>query len=97
MGNALEWVADGQRYSFGKWPAEKSDEITRGETDRDWETWLNQYLHRAMLMGFDTDVGRQALAKYVTTAVAMLDSVQRVYGPLPAPGVPSGEIAEWED
>ena len=89
---ALDWIAEEQAYSQQKWPPEASDQITR---DEEWDRWLSQYLHRANLLGFDTEVGRQALAKYVTTAVAMLDSVTRVHGPLPAPGVPSGEIQRW--
>lgn len=63
-----------------------------------WETWWNQqlenYMHRAHVLGLDTPNGRQALAKFTATAMGMLMAAVRVYGPLPKPGVPSGENLE---
>lgn len=97
MSNALRWVTEERAGHAGaKWPAEHQDAITRGENDIPWRRWLLQYLDRALLLGLDTPNGKQALGKFVVTAVAMLESVERVHGPLPAPGHPSGEIEEWE-
>lgn len=54
--------------------------------------FLTNYLKRAELLGLDTLLGRQAFAKFVVTAFAILDRVVMAYGPLPEPGHPSGVI-----
>lgn len=59
--------------------------------DTYWYNQLNQYLHRAYVLGVDTPVGRQALAKFAATALGLVESAVRVYGELPEPGVTSGE------
>lgn len=41
--------------------------------------------------------GTQALAKAFLTAKGMVESAIRVYGPLPAPGVSSGNIKSWNE
>jgi hypothetical protein len=56
-----------------------------------WENQLGMYLYRAWTLGLDTPGGRQALMKYVATAIGMLATTVEVYGELPEPGVPSGE------
>lgn len=38
---------------------------------------------------------QQAMAKAMMTAKGMVESSIRVFGPLPTPGVPSGEVFEW--
>ncbi len=93
-GTVAEWLEAEWGYQMTKFTLDEIDATTRAGED-DWSWRLNQYLHRAQLLGLENSMGRQALAKYVATAVGMLDSVQRVHGPLPAPGVPSGEISEW--
>lgn len=62
-----------------------------------WFRQIFQYVDRARIFGLDTFQGRQALAKSIMTMIGCIESVIRVYGPLPAPGVPSGEIKEWDD
>lgn len=57
-----------------------------------WSDQLDSYYHRAWVLGFNTPVGRQALAKFVSTAVGMLAAGIQEYGELPRPGVSSGEI-----
>lgn len=59
--------------------------------------FLLTYLKRAELLGIDTLAGRQAFGKFVVTAIATLERICVVYGPLPQPGVPSGEIKEWKE
>lgn len=39
---------------------------------------------------------QQALAKAMMTAKGCVESSIRVYGPLPAPGVSSGEVVPWQ-
>lgn len=41
--------------------------------------------------------GQQALAKAFMTAKGAVESSIRVFGPLPAPGVSSGNVEPWED
>lgn len=91
---AIQWIEQERAYSTAKWPEAKSDAATH-EGFEAWNRWLLQYLDRVRLIGIDTPNGQQALGKFVTVAVAMLDSVHRVYGPLPAPGHPSGEVVPW--
>jgi len=61
-----------------------------------WRDFIDQYLHRAAVLGLDTAVGRQALLKACQTikecCVAMAVELD---GDLPAPGYPSGEVASW--
>jgi hypothetical protein len=104
--DALRWIKEERVYARTKWSTDAYDDVTRvsvlAESDRPatalptWDFWIQQYLHRALLLGLNTPNGMQAVGKLATTAAAMLDSVGRLYGPLPAPGLPSGEIKEWE-
>jgi hypothetical protein len=70
--------------------------VTEGiGTESFWQHQLEMYLHRASVLGLDQLNGRQALAKFVATAAAFLKAVVRVYGDLPEPGHPSGELHTW--
>jgi hypothetical protein len=40
--------------------------------------------------------GQQALAKAMMTAKGCVESSIRTFGNMPTPGVPSGEISEWD-
>lgn len=84
------WLAEEEVYQAGKWTDGHDEDLTL----EDWETIINGYIHRAGVLGLDTPVGRQALGKSVATANAMLATVVRKFGPLPQPGVPSGEAAK---
>lgn len=57
-----------------------------------WDDFIKQYLHRASLFGLETPQGRQALGKAIVTAHACLETAIEAFGPMPTPGVPSGEI-----
>lgn len=97
---ALAWVREERIGHAGdKWTPELEDAISAhpwADGPDGWRFWLLQYLDRSRLLGLENPRGLQALGKFVTTAVDMLSSIERVYGPLPAPGLPSGEIATWE-
>jgi len=56
-----------------------------------WDERLGRYYHEAERLGLESETGRQALAKFVATACALLESVVRVHGWLPEPGVRLGE------
>lgn len=74
-----------------------------------WTRQIVQYLDRAEMFLFaakseseDMEAKRflemkaqQAMAKCMMTAKGLVESSIRVYGDLPTPGVPSGEIKEW--
>ena len=67
--------------------------------DKDWETVFNfvgNYIKRAELMGLDSESGRQAAGKAITTLLDFLETSCVMYGPMPKPGLPSGEIEPWE-
>jgi hypothetical protein len=50
-----------------------------------WWRQLTKYHSRAVKLGPQTSEGRLALAKFLTTACALLESVVRVFGRLPMP------------
>lgn len=87
-----EWLARERAYTIDKFGLDQDNDHTPLDN---WNLWWDQqfenYLHRAHVLGLDTPNGRQALAKFVATAVGLLETAVRLYGPLPKPGVPSGE------
>lgn len=86
---AIDWIeCEHAVYEGPKWKEERDD----AKTPEQWSARVDNYLKRAEVLGLDTDVGRQAVAKAATTAVAYLESVFRVYGSVPSPGFTSGEI-----
>lgn len=89
----LNWLEDEREYQMKKFSVEQDNEHVKAWADNAEDWWDNQfdnYLHRAYILKLDTINGRQALAKFVATAVGMLEAAVRCYGPLPEPGVPSG-------
>lgn len=61
----------------------------------EWMVFVGNYLKRVELFGLDTPQGRQALGKLIVTLTHALETSVEVCGPMPAPGVPSGELLEW--
>lgn len=57
--------------------------------------FIGNYLKRAQLLGVDTPLGKQALGKAIVTCTAYLERAIIHHGPMPKPGLPSGEIQEW--
>lgn len=91
--HAFEWLIEERAYQVRKFGVELDDQHTREGLGEDgwWWRQLTSYFHRARVLTCETPVGRQGLAKFVATACGLLESVIRVHGPLPPPGVPSGE------
>lgn len=89
-----DWLVGEQAYVQSKWGVERpeidaelaADGGTRFRRD------VEMYLHRAQVLGLDNPLGRQALLKGLSTLTEFCISVRLVYGELPAPGVPSGEL-----
>lgn len=98
-----EWIAQERaEYASKKYADGESnrEELVDAMRDREWERWTNfagNYLKRAELFGFDTPQGRQALGKAIVTLLHTLETACDLFGEMPQPGVPSGEIAEWAE
>jgi hypothetical protein len=91
----FSWLIRERNYQLAKFGTALDDVHTSADgvsVEGWWGRQLAMYFHRAGVLGLENANGRQALGKYVATACGMLESVTRVYGPLPAPNVPSGDI-----
>lgn len=82
------WLKTERPYAEGKWPTEETDKLSPEE----YETWVSQYIHRAVVLGVENPLGRQALGKALRTLQAIVESVVRQHGELPMGGYPSGEV-----
>ncbi len=94
---AFEWIVAERRWqrailSF------KDDEMTREDgsnpSNGRWEKKLQKYLEMVANEGIDSVHGGIHLLQFVSLCVAMMESVSRVHGPFPEPGLPSLEIRE---
>lgn len=89
------WLVRERGYQLKKFGTQLDDEHTEAsglQADGWWSHQLQMYYHRAGVLGLEHLNGRQALAKYVATACGLLESVVRVHGWLPAPGLTSGNV-----
>jgi hypothetical protein len=85
---ALDWIAaEHAIYEGNKFDRDLDDE----KTPDDWYKRIDNYLKRAEVLGLDNPLGRQAVAKAATTAVAYLESMFRRFDSVPSPGFTSGE------
>ncbi len=57
-----------------------------------WDVQIEGYMDRARTFGLETAHGRQAMGKAIVTMMHCLETAIEVHGPMPKPGVPSGEI-----
>jgi hypothetical protein len=88
--SALDWVeAEHAAYEGDKFDREEDDL----KTAKEWSLRVDNYLVRAEVLGLDNPLGRQAVGKAATTAVAYLESMFRRFGGLPSPGFTSGTQA----
>lgn len=87
----LDWLEQEREYQTNKFDYEA--EAEKG-TDY-WMQQFNNYLYRIPLFTLDTPQGAQAVLKLAATAVAC---AEHLVGKnlIPAPGVSSGEIQEWD-
>lgn len=61
-----------------------------------WEDWAGNYIRRAVLIGLRSALGRHALGKAIVTLMHVLETATELWGPMPRPGVPTGEVHPWE-
>ena len=90
----FEWLVREREYQIKKFGTALDDEHTKQGLGEDgwWWQQLTNYFHRSRILGLDTPVGRQAIAKFTATSCGLLESVIRVHGPIPRPGVSSGNV-----
>ena len=96
------WVAEETLYATAKFQGQRGghDAEMRKDGIDDVGWWLRQifqYVDRARIFGLDTFMGRQAMMKCYMTLGGFIESMVRVHGSLPTPGVTSGEIREWSE
>jgi len=60
-------------------------------SENSWWTRLHKYWDQAEIVTPSSAVGRELIAKFAAVAVGMLESIVRVYGPLPEPAISSTE------
>jgi hypothetical protein len=90
---ALEWIIAERRWQRSIPEFADDDRTLRDGSDcrgGEWQTLLDKYLGRARAAGINSTEGGLNLMKFVSAAVAFMESVTRVYGPFPEPGVSRG-------
>lgn len=61
-----------------------------------WGNFIDNYLFRAEKQyGLQTEQGRQAMGKAIVALMHCLETACYVYGDMPRPGLPSGEVEPW--
>jgi hypothetical protein len=87
---AFMWLRGERALQLNEFGPDRDDAHTLEGLGPDgwWARQLTKYMERARELGLETEPGRQALAKFVATAIALLESSVRLYGWLPAPGIP---------
>jgi hypothetical protein len=89
------------KYSDKKFGPHREKEIEGLQADPHCEEYLHifngigDYLKRAQQFGLDSPQGRQAAGKAMITIESLLADCVVAFGPMPKPGVPSGEIHSW--
>lgn len=87
----VDWLRQEREYQQQKFGMGVDVDHTRLEGLKYWDQQFNSYLQRMPIFALDSPAGMQAAAKFVATAMGMLESIVYLYGALPEPGVPSGE------
>jgi Domain of unknown function (DUF4406) len=91
---AYWWLQQERAYQREKFSAADDDRLTSNGpfgVESPYFTRVGNYVERARIFGLDTMNGRQALGKAAATLAGWLESAVRLYGPMPQPGVPSGD------
>lgn len=95
---SLEWLRDEWKvYADDKFADQRpghDDQLRESGVGPEgwWRNQVLQYWQRAHVLGLDTPLGRQALIKGCAAYHGLVESMMRVYGDPPKPGVPSGEV-----
>jgi hypothetical protein len=91
---AVKWILDERRWQQRILEFD-DDKRTQADGPRgkagNWHALMSKYYLRAQEAGIETESGGTNLMIYASLAVAHLESVMDVFGPLPEPGFSSGE------
>ena len=90
--NAMEWIIHERSWQskMGDFPdRERTKQHGTRNEGGEWHVILDKYFDRARTNGLETEDGGCDLLTFVTLAIAMLENVTTLYGPLPEPGVQS--------
>lgn len=88
-------------YADKKFGPHRAGEIEKLKADPHAAEYLHifngigDYLKRAQQFGLDSPQGRQAAGKALITIESLLADSVVAFGPMPKPGLPSGEIHSW--
>lgn len=80
-----------QRRIYSDLDDDRSRMPFNDHSENSWWTRLHKYWDQAELVTPSSPVGRELIAKFAAVAVGMLESIVRVYGPLPEPAISSTE------
>lgn len=105
------WIWEEEKYVHGKFDDQRQghdDSLRTYDLSVFWERQVTQYLDRAKMFLEGAREARsedrrhleqraqQAMAKGMMTHKGLVESSIRVFGSLPQPGLPSGEVRAWE-
>lgn len=102
--NVATWIGVERReyadlkYANGSEPRHRAMLDMRNfglDINGEWWVFITNYLRRSQLLGLDTAAGRQAFGKTIVTMLHALETAVEVHGPMPQPGVTTGEVNEW--
>ncbi len=112
-GHVAAWLeAERTDYADEKWDSETGEALNRDARENpkmlpdspgsdgppiNIDVFIFNYLGRIHLCGLDATPGRQAMGKLIVTLTDHLERAVDAHGPMPLPGVPSGEIQEWDN
>ena len=83
-----QWIIQERKYADSKYPDKigHHNQVMQ-EGGIEWFLpFITNYLSRAKTLGLDTERGRQALGKAITTAMDCLETAIRVHGGMPPGG-----------
>lgn len=83
------------KFKDGTIGGELRDTLIENANWTDLLAFVANYTKRAEMFGLDTEQGRQALGKVLTSATNILEKACEQYGPMPDPGHSSGEVQPW--
>lgn len=95
--HVLEWLRKERAlYAEVKYPVSTVEEFGKGTIRQEDIDFVNQYLIRARTLGLDTQNGKQALGKALSTLFSYCEGAAYIFGSFPEPGHNSGDLFVWE-
>lgn len=92
VAHVADWLEGERAYVEAKFPAGSAPHEDASDPQKVVD-FINQYLSRALVLGLENPLGRQALAKAARITVGFTETVVRDIGPIPPSGSPSGQLS----